>query len=67
MSSTADGVDGDFFGVATLELGSAIDVVVEDSLMGSLVVVVGTDELVTSVGVDMASTHAAQRMMKVDA
>lgn len=67
MSSTADGVDGDFFGVATLELGSAIDVVVEDSLMRSLVVVVGTDELVTSVGVDMASTHAAQRMMKVDA
>ena len=67
MSSTADGVDGDFFGVATLELGSAIDDVVEDSLMRSLVVVVGTDELVTSVGVDMASTHAAQRMMKVDA
>lgn len=67
MSSTADGVDGDFFGVATLELGSAIDDVVEDSLMGSLVVVVGTDELVTSVGVDMASTHAAQRMMKEDA
>lgn len=67
MSSTADGVDGDFFGVATLELGSAIDDVVEDSLMWSLVVVVGTDELVTSVGVDMASTHAAQRMMKVDA
>jgi hypothetical protein len=67
MSSIADGVVGDLFGVATLELGSAIDDVVEDSLMGSLVVVVGTDELVTSVGVEMASTHAAQRMMKVDA
>jgi hypothetical protein len=48
-------------------LVGTVDDVARSSAVAMLVVVTGTDESVTSVGVDMASTHAAQRITRVDA
>jgi len=52
--------------VVAVLVGTVSDVA-GSSAMTMLVAVTGTDESVTSVGVEMASTHAAQRMTRVDA
>jgi hypothetical protein len=58
-----EGLLGD---VVAVLVGTVSDVA-GSSAMTMLVAVTGTDESVTSVGVEMASTHAAQRMTRVDA